>query len=122
MLAAHVPELEVDVRQRDGRHVLANGGYRLQVRMHVVAVLGFDLFEECRFAGVVKAEEENRVFCSPSGSVWVGFGTAEGGGACLLAFFAGRVQVDGLGEVIHGLFCVYGIVVMQAWVEEQRLS
>jgi hypothetical protein len=65
MLAADIPYLEVDGRIRgrefDGRDVLADGGYGFEIRVRG-GIGGFDLFEEGGFAGVVEAEEEDRVF------------------------------------------------------------
>lgn len=68
VLAAHVPDFEVQVRQRDGRDVLPDRRDRLErwgwVRGQVE---GFDLREESGFAGVVEAEEEDGVFCGGRG-------------------------------------------------------
>lgn len=64
MLPADVPYFEVHVREGDGRDILAygrhgfefGGGVRRQVE-------GFDLFVESGFAGIVKTEEKDGVFC-----------------------------------------------------------
>jgi hypothetical protein len=83
MLAADVPYLEVDGRIRgwefDGCDVLADGGYGFEVWVRG-RVRGFDLFEECGFAGVVEAEEEDGVFwwVGVSYARWVGEREGEG--------------------------------------------
>ncbi len=65
VLTADVPYLEVDGwvwrGESDGSDVLADGGYGFKVRMRG-GVGGFYLFEERGFAGVVEAQEEDRVF------------------------------------------------------------
>ena len=63
MLAAHVPDLEVHVVKGDGGDVLADGRDGGFARSRGVVVEGLDAGEEGRFAGVVEAEEEDRVFC-----------------------------------------------------------
>lgn len=63
MLAAHVPDLEVHVVERDGGDVLADGRDGGFVGGGSVVVEGFDGGEEGGFAGVVEAEEEDGVFC-----------------------------------------------------------
>lgn len=63
VLAAHVPDLEVDVGKVDGADVLTDGGDGGFVGERGGAVEGFDGREERRFAGVVEAEEEDGVFC-----------------------------------------------------------
>jgi hypothetical protein len=66
VLAADVPYLEVDGWvwgwEREGSHVLADGGDRLQVGVRG-CVGCLDLLEERRLAGIVEAEEKNRVLC-----------------------------------------------------------
>lgn len=61
MLAADVPDLEVHVVEGDGGDVLADGGDGGFVGGQGVVVEGFDGGEEGGFAGVVEAEEEDRV-------------------------------------------------------------
>jgi hypothetical protein len=63
VLAADVPDLEVQVRQRYRGDVLADCGDGFQVGVVRAAVDGADLLEEGGFAGVVEAEEEDGVFC-----------------------------------------------------------
>jgi len=64
VLPADVPDFEVHVWQGDGGDILAYGGHGFEFRGGVVGqVEGFDLLVEGRFAGIVEAEEENRVFC-----------------------------------------------------------
>jgi hypothetical protein len=64
VLAPHVPYLEIHVRKGDGRHILAYGGDGLEFwGGRGGEVEGFDLFVKGGFAGVVEAEEEDRVFC-----------------------------------------------------------
>lgn len=62
MLAADVPELEVDGRvwwgKGEGDCVLADGGDGFEVWVRG-RVGGFDLLEEGGFAGVVEAEEQH---------------------------------------------------------------
>ena len=65
VLSAHVPDLEVHVRQRDGGDILADGRHGLDSGEGVVGeVEGFDGGEEGGFAGVVQAEEEDGVLCA----------------------------------------------------------
>lgn len=71
MLAPYVPDLEVEVGQVDGRDVLAYRRHGAEVRVPVLAVEGFYLFEEGCLACVVEAEEQDRVFW---GEVSVGEG------------------------------------------------
>ena len=66
VLAAYVPDLEVHVVEGDGGDVLADGGDGGFAGWRGVVVEGFDGGEEGRFAGVVEAEEEDRVLCRPS--------------------------------------------------------
>jgi len=63
MLPADVPYLEVDVWlwEFDGSDVLADGGHGFEVGVRG-RVGGFYLLEECGFAGVVEAQEEDGVF------------------------------------------------------------
>lgn len=63
VLAAHVPDLEVHVVEGDGGDVLADGRDGGFAGDGGVVVEGFDGGEEGRFAGVVEAEEEDRVLC-----------------------------------------------------------
>ena len=64
VLATHIPDFEVHVRQVDGRDVLADRRHRFVRGCGVVGeVEGFDAGEEGRFAGIVEAKEENGVFC-----------------------------------------------------------
>ena len=75
MLSAHVPDLEVHIGQVDGGDVLADGGHGFGGRGWVRGeVEGFDGGEERRFAGVVEAEEEDRVFCGCGEGVSGGWG------------------------------------------------
>lgn len=65
-LAAHVPDLDVHVRQRQRRHVLAHRRHRLQLR---VRVLGQEerlrLLVERRLARVVQPEQDHGVLLFP---------------------------------------------------------
>lgn len=61
VLPAHVPDLEVHVVEGDGGDVLADGRDGGLAGCGGVVVEGFDGGEEGRFAGVVEAEEEDRV-------------------------------------------------------------
>ncbi|ROV88279.1 hypothetical protein VSDG_09013 [Cytospora chrysosperma] len=63
-LAAHVPELDVHVRERDGRHVLPDRGHRVELGLWPVRhEEGLYLLVEGGLAGIVEAEEDHRVFC-----------------------------------------------------------
>jgi len=59
VLAAHIPDLQVQIGQVDGGDVLADGGHGFEVGVGVGAVEGLDLFEQRGFAGVVEAEEQD---------------------------------------------------------------
>lgn len=72
VLPAHVPDLEVHVVEGDGGDVLADGRDGGLGWYGGVVVEGFDGGEEGRFAGVVEAEEEDRVLCSSSALVFSG--------------------------------------------------
>jgi hypothetical protein len=65
------------------------------------------LFEERGFAGVVEAEEEDRVLCGVLGKGCVGLGGRkdymEECGGRVLTFFACGVEVEGFEEVVHCL-------------------
>ena len=94
VLAAHVPDLEVHVRQIDGGDVLADGGDGLGGGGGVGGeVEGFDGGEEGRFAGVVEAEEEDGVF-------W-GWGGGFSGGRTVWGI-AGRDGKAGLRDMGRG--------------------
>lgn len=64
MLTAHIPYLEVYwwIRRwkRDGGHVLSDGGHGFQIRVRG-CVCALYLFKESGLAGIVKAEEEDRI-------------------------------------------------------------
>lgn len=62
VLPAHVPDLEVHVREGDGSHILADGWHGGFAGWRGVGVEGFYGGEERGFAGVVEAEQEDRVF------------------------------------------------------------
>lgn len=65
-LAAYIPDLEVHIRQRQRRHVLADSRYGLELRVRVLGKeerLG--LLVERRLAGIVESQEYDRVFFSP---------------------------------------------------------
>ncbi len=63
VLSADVPDFKVNVWEGDGGHILADRGDGFEFGVGVGGeVEGFDLFVEGGFAGVVEAEEENRVF------------------------------------------------------------
>lgn len=63
VLTADVPDLEVHVGEGDGADILADCGHgALGGRWRVGEVNGFNGTEECGFAGVVEAEEEDGIF------------------------------------------------------------
>lgn len=61
MLAANIPDLEVDVGQVDGRDILADGGNGIEFWMEVRAEEGLDLLEQCCLSGVVESEKEDGI-------------------------------------------------------------
>lgn len=61
MLAADIPNLEVDVGQVDGRDILANGGNGIELWVKVRAEEGLDLLEQCCLSGVVESKKENGI-------------------------------------------------------------
>jgi hypothetical protein len=62
MLAADVPDLQVQVGKSNRGDILPDRGHGFEIGMKVYRVRGFDLFEEGGFAGVIEAEEEDGVF------------------------------------------------------------
>ena len=80
MLTANVPYLEVERvrwRELDGSYVLADGRNGSEVWM-VGGEGSFYLLEKSGFAGIVKTEQEDGVFCRESGSARWGSHRAEG--------------------------------------------
>jgi hypothetical protein len=60
VLAPNIPDLEIHIRKRDGGDILAYSWDGAQFRSgRVGEEKGFDLFVECRFACIVKTQEEN---------------------------------------------------------------
>jgi hypothetical protein len=73
MLASNIPDLEIEVRKRYGRDILADRGDGFEIWMEMRRVSGFDLFEQSSFACVVKAEKEDGVFLSREVSMETAF-------------------------------------------------
>lgn len=61
MLAADIPNLEVNVGQVDGRDILADGRNGIEFRVKVRAEEGLDLLEQCCLSGVVESKKENGI-------------------------------------------------------------
>lgn len=55
VLAAHIPDLEVEVWEIDQGDILSNGGDSLEVWVEMWGVLCFDLLEESGLAGGIEA-------------------------------------------------------------------
>jgi hypothetical protein len=62
MLSTYVPDLKVALIEGNQADILADGRNSVQSRIMVRVVQALYLLEQSSFAGIVKAEEEDRVF------------------------------------------------------------
>lgn len=61
MLAADVPDLEVNVGQVDGRDILADSGDGVEFWVKVRAEESLDLLKQCCLSGIVESKKEDGI-------------------------------------------------------------